>query len=351
MSSIGWPIIGKAVLCCVVVAALAAPASAAPTLPPPVVPDNALLFGDMFVYSMAFLHSKLTGTDTKPSGNDEFAVESTPGAIKDCIVLLTGTSSNPAVNNGDNADEAEAAPSGDMNPSFSNLGDPDPDEGPTLAPDSIDTWDADTAAIRAVIGTGQQVVFWFNLNETGGPEGLDDQDLLSWALFTLEDSTGVLPDMDYYLTGDGLTDGGAAGKADSIANGAPDDTDPDNDPRWAYVHGRITVDADGNLLHFGPKLPGDPADARELDQNLGSDNAAFALFNQELSDKILDEMSGYDTIRVSMRLNHINNGFEQLFVKGANFGTFIIPEPASIVAWSMLGAMGLAYGIRRRRAA
>jgi hypothetical protein len=46
-----------------------------------------------------------------------------------------------------------------------------------------------------------------------------------------------------------------------------------------------------------------------------------------------------------------SDGFEEWAVRQGPGGTYVIPEPASLIVWSLLGAVGIAIGWRRRKAA
>jgi hypothetical protein len=84
-----------------------------------------------------------------------------------------------------------------------------------------------------------------------------------------------------------------------------------------------------------------------LDQNLGASNAAFAAYNPLLSSLVKNNPTW--TLSVNMELGQINNGYEQLFIRGAQIGTLnTIPEPASFAVWSALGLFGFATVGRRR---
>lgn len=345
---------------------------AAITLP---APGNGLSLqnGDFQVYSLPFLDNLFGG----------FSVDSTPGQIKDGIVIFTGANGNPVTTNFAGMDNAFETPSGAGDPNYFLMGDPavakfaDPSGGPTSGTDFANRWDADVSAVRSFLSQqgGGDLVLFFNLNDTNGRgTALDfSQDQLGWAQFDLIDADGILPTRTFYLSSQddrfGVstpTDELAAGLAasalgapnpnttsnpDGTANQGAGDTDTDIDPQWTYIHGIITVDASNNFLHFGPVQPTDPAGASTINQNLGADEAAFAIFNQELSDLINDPLSGYETLSIDARLSRINNGYEQLFilpmVNVTRNPPGVVPEAASLTTWAVLGLIGA--GARRRR--
>jgi hypothetical protein len=102
------------------------------------------------------------------------------------------------------------------------------------------------------------------------------------------------------------------------------------------------------FVHFGECVVGDPAGSVTVNQNLGANQAAFALFNQQLSDLILDPNSGYDLVSVDLRMGHVDNGFEQLFILPTVVGTRQVPEPSSIALF-LAGLAGFAPLLRRKR--
>jgi hypothetical protein len=319
--------------------------------------------GDFEVYSLPFLEN-LFGSG--------FSVQSSPGQIQDGIVIMTGASGGPVNNNPSGMDDAYGTPSGTSGLPYFRTGVPagdfpDPSGDPSV--DSATRWDADVAAVRTLLGGGD-LVFFFNLNDTNATDadGVPlpfEQDQLAWAQLDLIDSQGILPTLTFYLSAadDPLTgvDEHAAGLLASQVLGAPDPNPTTNpsgtslpaatlDDQWSYVHGIITVAADGSFLHYGPTLPGDPAGASEIDQNLGADHAAFAMFNQTLNDLVQNVSSGYERISIDIRLSRLNNGYEQAFIlPGITVNQVeAVPEPWAVLTWVGLSAIGGAVAWRRR---
>lgn len=291
-------------------------------LPPPIDGVTSLPFGDFDVYSLALLNV-LAGYGSPQSG-EPFYVVSTPGAIKDEIVFGTGSSGADLNNNPSGMDDPHATPSGAPNAdlSFTTQDGADPSDGPALPlVDMTTTWDAEVAAIRDFLGETGQFVPFFNLNETG-TDDLPGIDLLIWAEVTL--SGTAIADKVFTLSG-----------IDS--HGGFDD--------WAYVHGTI-CGSTTQFYHLGPCVLGDPFDAADINQNLGADNAAFAIYNAQLDEFIRNPDSGYDLLRLDWRMARLNNGYEQAFLN-ATTSISIIAEPVPLMLLGF-GLMGLGL-LRKRR--
>jgi hypothetical protein len=204
------------------------------------------------------------------------------------------------------------------------------------------------------LGTSD-LVFLFNLNEQSGADKQGvlpyKQDLLAWARVQLIDTNS--PDREgtktYFLVN--------VGSPIPLPADLGPVTDPVNpsDPRWANVHGQITVatapfDAynTGDFVHYGPALSGE-TNVKTLNQNLGANQAAFAAFNQDLNDRLRD--SRYDQFQLDLKLSVLSDGYEQLFIQNPGREN-VIPEPGTLVIWGVGGlcAAGAAAMGRRRKA-
>lgn len=337
--------------------------SASVTLPPPDSPANSLTFGDFTVYSMAYLHYQLTG-QTNVNAQSPFHKPSDLGSLSMDLVAGHGQN-NPNVigNENDVVDDAYDTSPGTGSPNspfmvngervFNTQTVDDPD--PTFAGDTDTSWDAHTSAIRDFLGPGEEFVVWFNFNETGN-DTLEGNDLLAWAQAVLVDLDGGEQPLEFYLNG-GPTEFGQQAPDDTM----PDELDEDgtgfgddvpDDPRWTRIHGVITVDeTTRELVALGPDTDADP-NTIEITQNLGQNNAEFAIYNPDLSAEILDPNSPYDVLQVSYKLARMNGGFEDVFIQGTFFGDVaVIPEPFSVAVWAgLLGACAV-FGYRRRGAA
>ncbi|MBT8446734.1 MAG: PEP-CTERM sorting domain-containing protein, partial [Gammaproteobacteria bacterium] len=242
-----------------------------------------------------------------------------------------------------------------------------------------------------------------NLNDTNSVNGLPGQDQLAWAEVMVRDLQDSSRDRTFYLSASDdpfgistVADELATGLADSIANGAPepvpatdpvgtgdfgdtsgdgcagivfggltsgcDDTNgdfiPDDlegiDSRWGYVHGQICVDDNGDIAHLGEcnSAIGDPNSYSTVNQNLGANEVAFAIFNDELSELVNDDTNGYDVLSARILLSRIDNGFEQAFIRGVMFPPDDngMPEPLTLGLVG-IGFLGAGFARRRRQAA
>jgi len=306
--------------------------------------DNCIQFGDFSVYSLALLYAQATfaGTGTIPTTNpnpgDPYYVASAPGELGNTgyIVYGTGTNNNNVVTNGAGTliDDAQSNPDGSTS-SFA-VGAPS-ETDPTFTGDVTTEWNGTLSAIRDELGAGSngdgQFIIYFNLNETGS-DGLAGIDLQAWFRVTLTDSEGVLPTKSFYLTG-------SPGSTSTPALGDSSDSE------WVYVHGTICVSATAGFLGFGPCSDAQKAiGGTDINQNLGANTAAFAIYNPELSSLVLN--SGYDILSGEWRFNEINNGYEQQFSALTDVGRVPLPSSLALMGLGMAG-FSLLWGRRAAR--
>jgi hypothetical protein len=388
------------------------------TLPEAGNPLTSQEYQDFTVYSLNYLTNL---AEQNPDATDPFNglvkqqsynYATTGGAIADDVVIMTAEVNAEAANNldtcGGTADDSGCdnaygyvgssesfdVTNNDPEPSVVVVGEP-----------TVSTWTAKQETLAAYLGDGD-LTFLFNLNESnGGDENtLEGQSLLVSAKIDLTDSDGNVL-VSFYLGAnnaimlpqtaeqvwaslgepeadpanvDGLV-AGDPGFPSTPADGSEDneyydptmivDTtslDPSSrngfiatDPRWAYVHGAISVDATtgaflgmGNCAYYGLTS----AECDTINQNLGRTDAAFAAVNLELSDLVKsgvykDPATGVETaiafMNVDLFTSGQSNGFEQVLIHATYIDrTVNVDEPGTLA----IMALGLlAMGIRKRR--
>jgi hypothetical protein len=311
-------------------------------LPPPDNGTTTITYGDFDVYSLPFLNFLATG-ETNQLG--DFEVQSTPGIIKDLVVVATGSDGVPVNTNYEGMDNALSTPNNAMGAeTFYTQPSNEPDQVAPFPTDNTGTWDAEIDSLRTFLDGGELLIF-FNLNENNEAGAFLDaaQDILVYAEVTLVDVDMVLPDMVFTLNGinpDPILNTFTNFGTFDFGNGDVDDV--------AQVHGEICVNtATITLIRLGPCEMGDGPDAATINQNLGADRAAFALTNSTLSDILNDMGTLYDVLRLDFRMGELSDGFEQLFLTTIERGV-PVPEPGTLGMLG-LGLAGLGIGLRRRR--
>lgn len=315
-------------------------AQAGIVLPPVNNGVTSLTYGDFDVYSLPFLNFLATG-ETNQLG--DFEVQSTPGAIKDLIVVATGANGGPVNTNFAGMDNALSTPnSAQGTETFVSQGN-EPGQVAPFAGDNNGTWDSEISALRDFLG-GDDLLIYFNLNENNQAGAVLDaaQDILIWAEVTLIDLDGIAPDMTFVLNGvnpdptfNAFTNFGSF----DFGNGSVDNV--------GQIHGEICIDTvTSQLLALGP-CSGQPNSAT-INQNLGADRAAFAVVNQQLSNIINDIGTAYDILSLDFRIGELSNGYEQLFIAALERERppVEVPTPGTL---GLLGAGLIGLGLMRRR--
>lgn len=344
--------------CGAILAALAGATSAGPlvwdgSLPTAGNPLTSQQYQDFTIYSLNYL-SNLAAQNTTvgspfygmlPSAT--YNVDSSPGSLHDKVVVVTGNGGQVS-NNTDTCGATGCDNSYNYPPStatfFNSMTTPEPSVAVPGEP-TRSTWTAQASALRSYLG-GQDMVFMFNLNEDNGGDAntLDGQSLLVAARVQLTDAFGNVL-RSFYVGANNAIGLPQTAAQRWLSDGAPDpaqgpttvlDTNSPNgfistDPRWAYVHGAISVDAtNGAFLAMGDCVFTQLSNCKTINQNLGANDVAFSAFNQELSDLIGDANSGVAFMNVDLLTSGQSNGFEQLFIMAANIPDEV-PEPGSLL--------------------
>jgi hypothetical protein len=328
----------------------------------------AIPYGDFYSYSLPIL--AYWDEYGKPNGySSPYHVDSTPGQIKDDIVIATGASGDGVETNFTGMDDAYATPSGQNgSPLFSTAykggipgydGYPDPPPPDTTGPvnkrrgpftgDADDTWDMQIGALLDYLTPDTpgaercDLVFYFNNNQENSGAA-SNQNLYAWGQARIVDAnypvgTTPLPAMYFDLTNNNsgpLAYMNTLGAANSNAPYTPRSGSWPNDGTASPFNNDFILSG-GQVNAFG----------QTFNHNLGADKAAYAIYSPEINGNLEAwQTQGYDTIQIDLRFYDLNNGYEQAFILCSTVASPPpppIPEPTTmvLVGSGLIGAAAL----------
>jgi len=276
-------------------------------------------------------------------------VPSTPGKIKNGVVIYTGSDGKGVVTNFGGMDNAFPAVNGSKNPTFSSTTTKDPGGTGQFAGD-VQSWDSTLQAFVFDFLQGSSPIFFFNQNDTNAtqeptcPAAKTQQDVCVYGLLTLVDLDNPLNNRTFELEG-----------PTTLFSNGPQPTDgiPNLPSEFVLAKGDVCLDGVGNQINCdgsqGPVIVG------PINHNLGADHAAYAGFSDVLNallatcgaEGVNTANCPWDSISIRFDLSDINNGFEQLFILTTQ-QLALIPVPGTLI---LLGAglVGLGASTWRRR--
>ena len=344
---------------------------------PFVVPTNSLAcanYGDFVSCSAQYLNFIATGD---PDGTQaiNFVVSSNEGALKDPIVVFTGSGANIS-NNGTGGDPADYSPGlpnlfpsiddaytpaggagsvneygthfntgADPTPTFpgDNVGGAIPSGTQTLVTGSTTTaWDVSIPSLIAALSSPEglrELYIMFDNNQIGEDPG---QNILGWALVCAQGAG--LTDTCFELNGvpppppfpgpdpTTFTTGKTFGSVPSLQD-------------YVLVNGTICVD-NTTFLPVAFNTSACPANSTLINNNLGTNESEFILQIPEL-DLLALLAAGYTNLAVQFRFTNNNDGFENIFLLAGPI-TQQVPAPGSLALLG-LGLLGLGVVTLRTR--
>jgi hypothetical protein len=329
-------------------------------------------YGDGQSFALA-VDQLLTGCTTPGC---PFVIQSSPGQIKDLVVVATGSGGKPVNTNFAGMDNAYSTPNSTGTTFFRTGGvvSPDPGGASQFSGDGANTWDTTLGSLKTFLG-GDSLVFFFNNNQINSGASTN-QNLAAWAQITIKDASGnVIGTYDFTndnSTYAGIFDGGGGVLNGNVLNYTSTGAGPTGNPSGSPTD---YVFSGGKLcLNGGAPVSCSQPHDQEINNNLGANEAAYAVIFPELNAQLAALFSGLSatdlalfSLNFDLRLGcdpalftasdpsnpclskDLNNGFEQLFI--APLESVIggkVPEPTSLLLFGS-GLLGLLGWQKRRR--
>ncbi len=315
-------------------------------------------YGNVNSYALPIL-AALNGYGSGPGS--PYYIASGPGQIANGVVIYTGANGQNVTINPDGFDNAYLTPSG-SHPQYASISGAvnvtSPGDKAGIANNDANTWDANVASLRSLLGTGNPL-FFFNNNETNS-----DPTLAIWAKLWITNSTGGL----YCGTTACGVNGNNSGYLYLSNQGQVFNTTNINinGDATAYNGGNITQPQAGTSYSTGgTDYVQSGFSTGGFNLNLGANQAAYAA-DVPLLDQWLQELYGTGdnlnnyTVHLDLKLGcntdpslgsvwsnctgvQIDNGYEQLFLASSTANFNNVPEPGvlGLLGLSLLGLAAL----------
>ncbi|MFC0251318.1 PEP-CTERM sorting domain-containing protein [Massilia consociata] len=285
------------------------------------------------IYSLDLLKQCAQAGDARCLPSSGLPVQSSPGQIADQAVILGGSNGmtnfrNSPFPNGAAVDEVFLTPRGNQGASYT-MSDP----GGQFAGDRANTWEISLDLLRNYLN-GNDLVFLFDNNQQGSGA---NQWINVWGQARIIDGSGnTVNGLCFELsTGSGCSAPVPSAYVPVVGNFCVDKT----------TGASYNVGTARNATSCG-------TNGYFVENNLGTNNAEFAAYNQTLSNAVQNLIAGNYFLSVDVRYTGNNAGAEQLWicsdctVAGTPPGQ--VPEPATLPLM-LLGFMAAGAMARKSR--